>query len=147
MGRRSPCVLRRYTVATLEGWLNTSKDKDSVWVKHKDTNGFIKDNVFVNLESKDALAVLVTILREAFAKKVSYEVIVNIEDIQRSKGGSLFVKSTLDEVLESMTEAKRAESAPVDPKSLAKAQALLAELAKREVAEVTSSESDDILSF
>jgi hypothetical protein len=133
-------------MAEMQGWLNTSASKDSVWVKPKDSNGFMKDNVFVNLESKDALAVLVAILREAFAKKVSYEVIVNIEDIQRSKGGSLFVKSTLNEVLESMTEAKRAESAPVDPSALAKAQALLAELAKRE-AEVTSSESDDILSF
>ena len=134
-------------MATLEGWLNTSKDKDSVWVKPKDSNGFIKDNVFVNLESKDALIVLVTILREAFAKKVSYDVIINIEDIQRSKGGSLFVKSTLAEVLDTMTESARAESAPVDPKSLAKAQALLADLAKREVAEVTSSVSDDFLSF
>ena len=135
-------------MATLEGWLNTSKDKDSVWVKPKDTNGFIKDNVFMNLESKDALIVLVTILREAFAKKVSYEVIVNIEDIQRSKGGSLFVKSTLAEMLGAMTESARAESAPVDPKALAKAQALLADLAKREVPEApTSSVSDDILSF
>ena len=135
-------------MATLEGWLNTSKDKDSVWVKPKDTNGFIKDNVFVNLESKDALIVLVTILREAFAKKVSYEVIVNIEDIQRSKGGSLFVKSTLAEMLGVMTESARAESAPVDPKALAKAQALLADLAKREVPEApTSSVSDDFLSF
>ena len=135
-------------MATLEGWLNTSKDKDSVWVKPKDTNGFIKDNVFVNLESKDALIVLVTILREAFAKKVSYEVIVNIEDIQRSKGGSLFVKSTLAEMLGAMTESARAESAPVDPKALAKAQALLADLAKREMPEApTSSVSDDFLSF
>ena len=132
-------------MATLEGWLNTSKDKDSVWVKPKDSNGFIKDNVFVNLESKDALIVLVTILREAFAKKVSYDVIINIEDIQRSKGGSLFVKSTLAEMLGAMTESARAESAPVDPKALAKAQALLADLAKREVAEVTA--SDDFLSF
>ena len=135
-------------MATLEGWLNTSKDKDSVWVKPKDTNGFIKDNVFMNLESKDALIVLVTILREAFAKKVSYEVIVNIEDIQRSKGGSLFVKSTLAEMLGAMTESARAESAPVDPKALAKAQALLADLAKREMPEApTSSVSDDFLSF
>ena len=135
-------------MATLEGWLNTSKDKDSVWVKPKDSNGFIKDNVFVNLESKDALIVLVTILREAFAKKVSYDVIINIEDIQRSKGGSLFVKSTLAEVIDTMTESARAESAPVDPKALAKAQALLADLAKREVPEApTSSVSDDFLSF
>ena len=102
----------------------------------------------MNLESKDALIVLVTILREAFAKKVSYEVIVNIEDIQRSKGGSLFIKSTLAEMLGAMTESARAESAPVDPKALAKAQALLADLAKREVPEApTSSVSDDILSF
>ena len=134
-------------MATLEGWLNTSASKDSVWVKPKDTNGFIKDNVFVNLESKEALIFLVTILREAFAKKVSYEVIVNIEDIQRSKGGSLFVKSTLEGIIDTMTESARAESAPIDPKSLAKAQALLADLAKREVAEVTASVSDDILSF
>ena len=135
-------------MSSLAGWLNTSKDKDSVWVKPKDTNGFIKDNVFVNLESKDALVVLVTILREAFAKKVSYEAIVNIEDIQRSKGGSLFVKSTLAEMLGAMTESARAESAPVDPKALAKAQALLADLAKREVPEApTSSVSDDFLSF
>ena len=133
-------------MATLEGWLNTSATKDSVWVKPKDTNGFIKDNVFVNLESKDALIVLVTILREAFAKKVSYEIIVNIEDIERSKGGSLFVKSTLEGIIDTMVETTRAESAPVDPTALTKAQALLADLARREVAEVTASESD-ILSF
>lgn len=133
-------------MATLEGWLNTSKDKDSVWVKPKDTNGFITDSIFVNLESKDALGVLVSILREAFVKKVSYEVIVDVDNIQRSKGGSLFVKSTLAEVLDSMVETARAESAPVDPKALAKAQALLADLANRKAPTVVT-ESDDLLSF
>jgi hypothetical protein len=133
-------------MATLEGWLNTSKAKDSVWVKPKDSNGFITDNVFVNLESKDALVILVQILREAFAKKVSYEVIVDVENIQRSKGGSLFVKSTLAEVLDSMVESARAESIPVDPASLAKAQALLADLSSREVA-ITEESDDNILSF
>jgi hypothetical protein len=133
-------------MATLEGWLNTSKAKDSVWVKPKDSNGFITDNVFVNLESKDALVILVQILREAFAKKVSYEVIVDVENIQRSKGGSLFIKSTLAEVLDSMVESARAESIPVDPASLAKAQALLADLSSREVA-ITEESDDNILSF
>ena len=133
-------------MATLEGWLNTSKAKDSVWVKPKDSNGFITDNVFVNLESKDALVILVQILREAFAKKVSYEVIVDVENIQRSKGGSLFIKSTLAEVLDVMVESARAESIPVDPASLAKAQALLADLSSREVA-ITEESDDNILSF
>lgn len=135
-------------MSAMAGWLNTSKDKDSVWVKPKDTNGLITTNIFVNLESKDALAILVTILREAFTKKVSYEMVIETADIQRSKGGSLFIKSTLAEVLGLMTESARAESAPVDPKALAKAQALLADLAKREVPEApTSSVSDDFLSF
>ena len=134
-------------MATLEGWLNTSKDKDSVWVKPKDTNGLITTNIFVNLESKDALAILVTILREAFVKKVSYEVLVDTQGIQRSKGGSLFIKSTLAEMLDTMVETARAESIPVDPKALSKAQALLAELAKREVPEAPAVVSDDFLSF
>jgi hypothetical protein len=135
-------------MANLAGWLNTSKDKDSVWVKPKDTNGLITTNIFVNLESRDALAVLVTILREAFAKKVSYELSVSAEDIQRSKGGSLFVKTTLSTVLNTMVESARQESAPVDPKALAKAQALLADLAKREVPEApATAESADFLSF
>lgn len=134
-------------MTTLTGWLNTSATKDSVWVKPKDTNTLVDTNIFVNLESKDALRILVAILREAFVKKVSYEVTVEMTDIQRSKGGSLFIKSTLAEVLAAMTESARAESTPVDPKALAKAQALLAELAKREVPEAPAVESDDFLSF
>lgn len=124
-------------------WLNTSATKDSVWVKPKDTNGLVKDSVFVNLESKDALGILVSILREAFNKKVSYEVIVETNAIQRSKGGSLFVKSTLAEMLDSMVESTRSESVPVDPKALAKAQALLADLAKREASSVAISGDED----
>lgn len=131
-------------MATLEGWLNTSKDKSSVWVKPTNGNGAITDSVFVNLESREALDILVTILREAFAKKVSYQVVVGVEDIQRSKGGSLFVKSTLAEVLDVMVETARAESAPVDPSALSKAQAILASLAEREAPVVSS---DDTLSF
>lgn len=134
-------------MTTLTGWLNTSATKDSVWVKPKDTNTLVNTNIFVNLESKDALLILVAILREAFTKKVSYEMLVETADIQRSKGGSLFIKSTLAEVLAAMTESARAESTPVDPKALAKAQALLAELAKREVPEAPAVESDDFLSF
>jgi len=134
-------------MTTLTGWLNTSATKDSVWVKPKDTNTLVNTNIFVNLESKDALLILVAILREAFVKKVSYEMVVETADIQRSKGGSLFIKSTLAEVLAAMTESARAESTPVDPKALAKAQALLAELAKREVPEAPAVESDDFLSF
>lgn len=134
-------------MTTLTGWLNTSATKDSVWVKPKDTNTLVNTNIFVNLESKDALLILVAILREAFVKKVSYEMLVETADIQRSKGGSLFIKSTLAEVLAAMTESARAESTPVDPKALAKAQALLAELAKREVPEAPAVESDDFLSF
>ena len=134
-------------MATLTGWLNTSATKDSVWVKPKDTNTLVNTNIFVNLESKDALLILVAILREAFTKKVSYEMVIETADIQRSKGGSLFIKSTLAEVLAAMTESARAESTPVDPKALAKAQALLAELAKREVPEAPAVESDDFLSF
>lgn len=134
-------------MTTLTGWLNTSATKDSVWVKPKDTNTLVNTNIFVNLESKDALLILVAILREAFTKKVSYEMIVETADIQRSKGGSLFIKSTLAEVLAAMTESARAESTPVDPKALAKAQALLAELAKRETPEAPAVESDDFLSF
>jgi len=134
-------------MATLEGWLNTSKDKDSVWVKPKDTNGLITTNIFVNLESRDALAVLVTILREAFTKKVSYEVVVDTANIERSKGGSLFVKTTLSTVLNTMVESARQESVPVAPEALAKAQALLADLAKRETPKAPAVESDDFLSF
>lgn len=124
-------------------WLNTSATKDSVWVKPKDTNGLVSDSVFVNLESKDALAVLVAVLRQAFAKKVSYEVAIDTADIQRSKSGSLFVKSTLAEVLDCMVETVRAESTPVDPKALAKAEALLADLAKRESVSVSPVADDD----
>lgn len=135
-------------MSAMTGWLNTSKDKDSVWVKPKDTNGLITANIFVNLESKDALLILVAILREAFTKKVSYEMLIETASIQRSKNGSLFITTTLAEVLGAMTESARAESAPVDPKALAKAKALLAELAKRETPEApASSVSDDFLSF
>lgn len=134
-------------MATLEGWLNTSKDKSSVWVKPTNGNGAITDSVFVNLESREALDILVTILRQAFAKKVSYKVMVGVEDIQRSKGGSLFVKSTLAEVLDSMEESTRSESDPIAPQALAKAQSILADLASREVATEATASDDNILSF
>ena len=74
--------------------------------------------------------------------------LIETASIQRSKNGSLFITTTLAEVLGAMTESARAESAPVDPKALAKAKALLAELAKRETPEApASSVSDDFLSF
>jgi hypothetical protein len=134
-------------MATLEGWLNTSKEKSSVWVKPTNGNGAITDSVFVNLESREALDILVTILRQAFAKKVSYKVMVGVEDIQRSKGGSLFVKSTLAEVLDSMEETTRGESEPIAPQALSKAQAILNDLASREVATEATASDDTFLSF
>jgi hypothetical protein len=134
-------------MATLEGWLNTSKEKSSVWVKPTNDNGAITDSVFVNLESKDATELLVTILRQAFAKKVSYKVMVDVENIKRSKGGSLFVKSTLAEVLDSMEETTRGESEPIAPQALSKAQAILNDLASREVATEATASDDTFLSF
>jgi hypothetical protein len=133
-------------MATLQGWLNTSKDKLSVWVKPTDNTGAITDNVFVNLESKDATELLVGILREAFAKKVSYTFSVNVEHIQRSKGGSLFIKSTLETVLDNMVETTREPSAPISATALSKAQAILNDLAKRK-ASVEESASDDYAPF
>ena len=133
-------------MATLEGWLNTSKDKSSVWVKPTDNKGAITDSVFVNLESKDATEILVAILREAFAKKVVYTFSVSVDDIQRAKSGNLFIRTTLDTVLDRMVETTREPSAPIAAATIAKAQSILANLAKREtIAEVTP--SDDLLSF
>jgi hypothetical protein len=70
-----------------------------------------------------------------------------MEDIQRSKGGSLFVKSTLAEVLDSMEETTRGESEPIAPQALSKAQAILNDLASREVATEATASDDTFLSF
>ena len=136
-------------MTTLTGWLNTSATKDSVWVKPKDTNTLVNTNIFVNLESKDALRELVGLLRDAFVAKTSYELIVETSNIQRSKGGSLFIETTLAAVLKSMTEAAHAEAVPVDPEAVALARSIRANLATRKPRETEAStvESDDFLSF
>lgn len=133
-------------MATLQGWLNTSKEKSSVWVKPID--GILKENIFVNFESTAARDELVALLRLAFAKKASFTVAIDTADIQRSKSGTLFVKSSLAEVLDSMVETVRAEPAEVDPKSAAKAKALFESLAKRPTPVATSAdEADDDEAF
>lgn len=102
----------------------------------------------MNFESTAARDELVSILRLAFAKKASFTVAINTADIQRSKSGTLFVKSTLDEVLDSMVETARQEPAPVDPKSAAKAKALFESLATRPTPVTTSAdEADDDEAF
>lgn len=124
-------------------WLNTSANKPSVWAKPKAT-GVITENIFVNLESNDAMDALVAILRAAFEAKVSYEITVDIESIQRSKSGSFFVKSDLATMLNTMVETVRVETKPVAPETMAKADAILAQLAARRVDQPAQS---DTLSF
>lgn len=112
-------------MSQIQGWLNTSATKNSIWVKPK--GGILNESVFINLENAPATTMLANLLREAYQKKVSFEMTVNLADIKRSKNGAAFVSMTLAQVLDLMVKSERIE-AKVDEKAAAKAAAILAEL-------------------
>lgn len=122
-------------------WLNTSATKSTLWLKPK-SDAPLKSNPFLNLGSRAEVDMLVTILREAFARGVSYEVSVDLADIVTTKSGSLAVQSTLAKVLNSMTETVKAEAKPVDDSTVALANEFLNSLAKRPVVAVEDTDDD-----
>lgn len=133
----------------LNFWLNTSPTKPTVWLVDK--SGLLKGSVFVNLESTQARDILVDILRSAYNKGVSYELLVDVKDIDTSKPTAMKVRVDLETVLSNMVKAVKAEPKPVDAKVLSKAEALLAELAAlpsvERVVVAGSTTDDDILAF
>lgn len=131
-------------------WLNTtsptSESKPCIWLVEK--SGLLKGSVFVNLESDAHRDKLMGILREAFDVNVSYELLVDVNDID-TKSKSMNIKLDLESVMENMTEVVRAVAKPIDAKVLAKADALLAGLKARQKRVVVGGPStdDDILVF
>jgi hypothetical protein len=131
-------------------WLNTtsptSESKPCIWLVEK--SGLLKGSVFVNLESDAHRDQLMGILREAFDVNVSYELLVDVNDID-TKSKSMNIKLELETVMDNMTEVVRAVAKPVDAKVLAKADALLANLKARQKRVVVGGPStdDDILVF
>lgn len=131
-------------------WLNatspTSESKPCIWLVEK--SGLLKGSVFVNLESDAHRDKLIGILREAFDVNVSYELLVDVNDID-TKSKSMNIKLDLESVIENMTEVVRAVAKPIDAKVLAKADALLAGLKARQKRVVVGGPStdDDILAF
>lgn len=131
-------------------WLNTtsptSESKPCIWLVEK--SGLLKGSVFVNLESDAHRDKLMGILREAFDVNVSYELLVDVNDID-TKSKSMNIKLDLESVMENMTEVVRAVAKPIDAKVLAKADALLAGLKARQKRVVVGGPStdDDILAF
>jgi hypothetical protein len=131
-------------------WLNTtsptSESKPCIWLVEK--SGLLKGSVFVNLESDAHRDKLMGILREAFDVNVSYELLVDVNDID-TKSKSMNIKLELETVMDNMTEVVRAVAKPVDAKVLAKADALLANLKARQKRVVVGGPStdDDILVF
>lgn len=131
-------------------WLNTtsptSESKPCIWLVEK--SGLLKGSVFVNLESDAHRDKLMGILREAFDVNVSYELLVDVNDID-TKSKSMNIKLDLESVIENMTEVVRAVAKPIDAKVLAKADALLAGLKARQKRVVVGGPStdDDILVF
>lgn len=120
-------------MSTLTCFLNTSPSKSVLWLKDK--SGLLKTNPFLNLESNQARDILVEILREAFARGTSFEIMIDVKDIQTRQNGSMSVVTTLDSILNSMVETVKAEPKPVDEKSLARAEALLSGLRARPAVE------------
>ena len=130
-------------------WLNTSPTKPTVWLVDK--SGLLKGSVFVNLESTQARDILVDILRSAYNKGVSFELLVDAKDIDTSKPAAMKIRVDLETVLSNMVQAVKAAPKPIDAKVLSKAEALLAELAVLPAVErvvVAGSTTDnDILAF
>ena len=133
----------------LNCWLNTSPTKPTVWLVDK--SGLLKGSVFVNLESTQARDILVDILRSAYNKGVSFELLVDAKDIDTSKPAAMKIRVDLETVLSNMVQAVKAAPKPIDAKVLSKAEALLAELAVLPAVErvvVAGSTTDnDILAF
>ena len=133
----------------LNFWLNTSPTKQTVWLVDK--SGLLKGSVFVNLESTQARDILIDILRSAYDKGVSFELLVDVKDIDTTKPTAMKVRVDLETVLSNMVQAVKAAPKPVDAKVLSKAEALLAELAILPAVERVvvggPSTDDDILAF
>lgn len=141
-------------MSTLSFWLNTtsptSESKPCVWLIEK--SNMLKGSVFINLESTEARDVLIGVLREAFDKNVSFELLVDLEDINTPKQGSMNIRLDLEFILDNMAVVQRAVAKPVDAKTLSKAEAFLADLGKmpKRVAVVTTvatANDNDILVF
>jgi len=139
-------------MSTLTCWLNASKDpaKSTIWLKDK--SGKLKDSLFLNLESKEASKVLSGLIREAFVRGTSFEVLVDVRDIKISdKTESKSVRATLDFILDNMTETVKSEPVELPDATLAKANAILADLSSRPVVERVSvagtTDDDDVLPY
>lgn len=113
-------------MSILNFWLNTSSTKQSIWLVDK--SGLLKGSVFVNLESIEARDELVTHLRVAYDKGVSYELAVDVKDIDTTKPASMKVRFDVDTVISNMVETVKAKPKPLDRKVLAKFEALNAKL-------------------
>ena len=107
-------------------WLNTSPTKQNVWLVDK--SGLLKGSVFVNLESIEARDELVAHLRNAYDKGVSYELAVDVKDIDTTKPTAMKLRVDVDTVISNMVETVKAEPKPLDRKVLAKFEALNAKL-------------------
>jgi len=133
----------------LNFWLNTSPTKQNVWLVDK--SGLLKGSVFVNLESIEARDELVAHLRNAYDKGVSYELAVDVKDIDTTKPTAMKLRVDVDTVISNMVETVKAEPKPLDRKVLAKFEALNAKLdALPSVERVVvggPSTDDDILAF
>ena len=133
----------------LNFWLNTSPTKSTVWLVDK--SGLLKGSVFVNLESTQARDILVDILRNAYTKGVSFELAVDVKDINTAKPTAMNLRVDLETVLSTMVQTVKAEPKPIDAKVLSKAEALLAELAILPAVERVvvggSADDNDILAF
>ena len=132
-------------MSTLTCWLSTTKPdgKNVIWLKDK--SGLLKGNPFLNLESNSARDILIEILREAFARQTSFEVIVDVRDIQTRKDGTMSVKADLETILTTMVETVKVEPKPVSNDALAKAEALLSGLRARPVVERPTTGAEELI--
>jgi hypothetical protein len=124
-----------------------SESKPCVWIIEK--SNMLIGSVFINFESTQARDVLIGILREAFDKNVSFELLVDLDDINTPKQGSMSIRLDLEFVLDNMAVVARAVPKPVDAKVLSKADAFLADLGKmpKRVVVGGSVDDKDVLEF
>lgn len=139
-------------MSTLTCWLNAKKDPSSSTIWLKDKSGLLEGSVFLNLESNEASKILATLIREAFEREVSFEILLDVRDIKMSdKSKTKSVRATLEHILDNMIETVKTEKVSLSDAVLAKANARLAEITSRPVVKRVSvagvASDEDIFDF
>lgn len=102
--------------APISCWLNASKDPQSatLWLKPMSSDTVITDSVFVNLPTKRQALRLASRIRETFGSH-SYTMLLDLEDIRRSKSGSLSISVDFATLKACLAVTERTVQTEADP--------------------------------